>query len=274
MPTGCQWLDCGGFVGPESLQQQARPFAGTAGGDGSGSVKPEPGEGAAEPMQVDGAAAEGAADFSRIATAAGAVVQQGGLPAEAVEAAAAAQAAAAAAPEGAAVHCPVTGRWSHLRCFPPAFAQQLRHTAFTQPCISSAPAATSSTRLAGLCAAGLLPLGSIAEGARAADTGSSNGASAVPLSLLVVRGAAVASPADCRGHAPAYSPEQRQQLQVALSAALQVLHRCAGQRGCGVQVLFCGVLVFGDPRPRLLLASCIAIPLPACQAEELGQPTD
>lgn len=189
-------------------------------------------------MQVDGAAAPGTADFSRIIAAASTAVLQGGVPAEASAAAAAAQTAAAEAPERAAVHCPVTGRWSHLSCFPAGFAEQLRHVAFTQPCISSQVAATTSQRLAVVCAAGLLPLGSIAEGARAgaaggsaaADAGSgSSGFVPLPLSLLVVRGTAVASPADCRGHSPAYAPEQRRQLQVALSAALQVLHRWAGR---------------------------------------------
>ena len=241
VPTGCQWVDCQAFVGPDTLQQQPRPFAGTSSG-GSG-VKPEPaaaaGEAAAavggpEPMQVDGAGAPGTADFSRIIAAASSKVLQGGVPAEASAAAPAAQAAALEAPGGAAVHCPVTGRWSHLGCFPAQFTEQLRHTAYTQPCISTQPAAESSERLAAVCAAGLLPLGSIAEGARAAGGsgaaeggGSGSGFAPLPLSLLVVRGAAVAAPADCRGHSPAYAPEQRRQLQVALSAALQVLHRWA-----------------------------------------------
>ena len=241
VPTGCQWVDCQAFVGPDTLQQQPRPFAGTSSG-GNG-VKPEPAAaacepaaaaGGPEPMQVDGAAAAGTADFSRIIAAASSKVLQGGVPAEASAAAPAAQAAALEAPGGAAVHCPVTGRWSHLDCFPAQFTEQLRHTAYTQPCISTQPAAESSERLAAVCAAGLLPLGSIAEGARAAGGsgaaeggGSGSGFAPLPLSLLVVRGAAVAAPADCRGHCPAYAPEQRRQLQVALSAALQVLHRWA-----------------------------------------------
>ncbi|PRW44524.1 oxidoreductase [Chlorella sorokiniana] len=236
--TGCQWVDCQAFVGPDTLQQQPRPFAGASGGSG---VKPEPaaaGEAAAaaggpEPMQVDGAAVPGTADFSSIAAAAGKEVLQGGVPIEASQAAQAAQAAVAEATDRAAMLCPVTGRWSHWGCFPPEFAEQLRRIAFTQPCISCALAATTSQRLAAVCAAGLLPLGSIAEGARAAggstaaDAGSgSSGFVPLPLSLLVVRGAAVAAPADCRGHSPAYAPEQRRQLQVSLSAALQVLHSC------------------------------------------------
>jgi hypothetical protein len=65
-------------------------------------------------------------------------------------------------------------------------------------------------------ALGLLPLGSVAEGARGAGSecgsSTSSGAQPVPLSLLVVRGAAVAAPGDCRGHAPGYTAEQRQQL--------------------------------------------------------------
>lgn len=201
----------------------------------------------AEPMHVDAASAAGTActaagaaagspagpvaDFGQLLAAAAAQWQAVHAPAEAAAAEVARQASAAAAPEGAAVPCPVTLRWAHLRCFPPEFAQQLRQGA-SQPCISNAEAAAASTCLAAVCSAGLLPLGSIAEGARA-GAGGAGGVDArapLPLSLLIVRGAAAASPGDCRGHAPAYSPAQRQQVQAALSAALQVLHRCWGQR--------------------------------------------
>lgn len=189
-------------------------------------------------MEVDGvqpkqeAAVEaGAADFSRLLAAATGAWQPSSGPAEAEQAQAAAQAKAQAAPGDAAVRCAVASRWTHLRCFPPDFQQSLRAVS-GQPCISSQQAADVSTRLAAVCSAGLLPLGSIAEGGRAGE-GKQVGkddddapAAPIPLSLLVVRGAAVAAPADCRGHAPAYQPEHRQQLQAALSAALRVLHRC------------------------------------------------
>ncbi|KAL4423051.1 hypothetical protein ABPG77_002085 [Micractinium sp. CCAP 211/92] len=199
----------------------------------------------AEPMQVDaageagapadvaaGASAEGAAgypaaDFSQLVAAASAQWQATHAPADAAQASVARQAIAASASENAAVPCPVTLRWAHLRCFPPEFIQQLRQGT-SQPCISSAEAAATSTRLAVVCSAGLLPLGSIPEGTRA-ESGGAAGVDArapLPLSLLVVRGAAAAAPGDCRGYAPAYSAEQRQQVQVALSAALQLLHSC------------------------------------------------
>lgn len=256
MPTGCQWVGCQEFVGPSSLQQSARPFAGvpgsSGGGDGDGDAKPEPAAGqeaapaaeGAEPMQVDGGsadapAAEVTADFSRL-EAACAQRPAGSPPADAAAALPAAQAAAAAAPDGAAVYCPVMARWTHLRCFPPEVAQQLRESGASRSCPSSDAAAESSHALAAACAAGLISLGEVAEGARAAATaggaagGSSGSGAPTPLSLLVVRGAAVAAPADCRGHAPAYSPEQRQQLQVALSAALHVLHRWVGTGAPGL----------------------------------------
>lgn len=251
LPTDCQWVDCSHFVSPASLQQHPRPHIGRAGGGSSSEVAAQPkhepaagedaaaaGGGGAEAMEVDGvqpkqepAAEPAAADFSSLlAAAAGAWAPSTG-PAEAGQAKVAAQAKAAAAPDGVAVRCAVSGRFTHLRCFPPEFQQRLRSLS-GQPCISSQEAMDVSTRLAAVCSAGLLPLGSIAEGARSGDgkDGGKDGeeppAASLPLSLLVVRGAAVASPADCRGHAPAYNPEQRQQLQVALSAALRVVHRC------------------------------------------------
>ncbi|KAL4428317.1 hypothetical protein ABPG75_002406 [Micractinium tetrahymenae] len=176
---------------------------------------------------VAGAAEEPTADFSQLVAAAAAQWQASQAPADAAQAATAREAAAAAASQDAAVPCPVTLRWAHLRCFPPEFAQQLRQ-GVPQPCISSVEAAAASTSLAAVCSAGLLPLGSIAEGARAGGGGAGgvDARAPLPLSLLVVRGAAAAAPGDCRGHAPAYTPEQREQVQVALSAALQVLHSC------------------------------------------------
>ena len=241
-------------------------------------------------MQVDGRAVPSTANFSRLAAAVSAAVLQGGVPAEAAEAAPAAQAAAAAAPASAAVHCPVTGRWSHLGCFPAQFAETLRHAAYTLPCISTQLAATTSQRLAAVCAAGVLPLGSIAEGARAGGAAGGSAAEAssdgdfapLPLSLLVVRGAAVASPADCRGHSPAYAREQRQQLQVALSAALHVLHRWAacclalfaGMRSwrhdaCqSLQGATCCVATVVLHKANVLLA-CEASPLPSCLTSAL-----
>lgn len=239
-----------GDTGSQGSGQGTAPVAGAAAD--AAAVKAEPqaapeaagaaGAAGAQPMQVDAAggpaaaaeaaagastglgAEEPAADFSQLVAAATAQWQATQAPADAAHAAAARQGAAAAASESAAVPCPVTLRWAHLRCFPPEFVQQLRQGT-SQPCISSVEAATASTRLAAACSAGLLQLGSIPEGARA-GTGGVDARAPLPLSLLVVRGAAAAAPGDCRGYAPAYSPEQRQQLQVALSAALQVLHRC------------------------------------------------
>lgn len=278
MPTGCEWLDCAEFVGLHSLQRHSRPHiaaeapgaaaaakpqpaaapapaaaAGAAGeGSGAGAAAPGGDSGGGDPMQVDGpapaaaaaaaaAAAEGAADFSRLAAAAcgaPAVVQ---APAEADGA----MAGAADADGDAAVRCPVTCRWSHLRCFPPEFADTLRQGG-PQPCISTTDALTASKRLAAACAAGVIPLGCMVEGARATPSAgevSSRAFAELPLSLLVVRGAAAAAPRDCRGIAPAYTPDQRQELRVALSAALHVLHRCgvpsrivgvlSSRSGCG-----------------------------------------
>ncbi|KAI3428570.1 hypothetical protein D9Q98_007392 [Chlorella vulgaris] len=215
-------------------------------------VKPEPakaaetGAAAAEavqeasgvaPMQVDAqpaAAAPPTANFERLAAAASSSPPLAPAPADAaVDVAGAAMAA-----DSAAVQCPVTGCWHHLSCFPASFAQQLRQGA-SGTCIRSQADAASSRRLAALCSAGVLSLNGPAHTATPAaaspggesavaaggDSGSSGGAG-VQLSLLVVRGAAAASPHYCRGHAPAYTPEQRQHLKVALSAGMHVLHSC------------------------------------------------
>lgn len=254
VPTGCQWVDCSHFVAPDTLQQHSRPHIGAV---GSATAEPADQSGAAaaaaaggsEPMQVDGAEpaagatgseaaaapADGTADFSRMDAAATAAWQLSSAPAEA--AAAVMQAAAAEAPATAAVYCPVTCGWTHLHCFPAEFQQSVQEA--TPICISSQAASDVSTRLAAVCSAGLLPLGSVPEGARAGSStaggeGASSSATTIPLSLLVVRGAAVASPADCRAHAPAYSPEQRLQLRAALSAALHVLHRCVRRCMCSL----------------------------------------
>lgn len=173
-----------------------------------------------------------AADFWQLVAAAQAEAQQVAAPPEAAAAAQAARGAAAAAPGGAAVHCAATHGWAHVRCFPPEFGAALRESSPSQPCISSAVAITACTRMAAACAAGVLPLGNIVEGARASGSGANGSADArapLPVSLLVVRGAAVAAPGTCRGYAPAYSPDQQEQLQAVLSAALHVVHRWGGE---------------------------------------------
>jgi hypothetical protein len=252
MLTGCEWLDCSSFVGPDTLRECRPPYimsdaAAEAAAAKAAAIKEEAareadgddGDGP-QAMDVDekpsaagdaaagdaAAAGEPVADFGLLLEAACRGVPAAPAPADAQDAAAAAAAAKAA--DSAAVHCPVAGRWSHLRCFPPDFAAALREQPGSRPCFSSQAAADCSRKLAAVCAAGLISLGVIPQAARPTpSTSSSRGGSAdLPLSLLVVRGAAAAAPRDCRGHAPAYSEEQRGQLRVALSAALHLLHRC------------------------------------------------
>ncbi|PSC69844.1 oxidoreductase [Micractinium conductrix] len=230
LPTGCHWLDCSAFRGPGTLQDLPRPHVGPAG------VPPVPapaataqGEGEGDEQKMEVEQKPEAADFWQLVAAAQAEAQQVAAPPEAAAAAQAARGAAAAAPGGAAVHCAATHGWAHVRCFPPEFGAALRESSPSQPCISSAVAITACTRMAAACAAGVLPLGNIVEGARASGSGANGSADArapLPVSLLVVRGAAVAAPGTCRGYAPAYSPDQQEQLQAVLSAALHVVHSC------------------------------------------------
>ena len=231
-----QWVSTAGcYVGPEALQPLGRPLVGSA--RLPGAEVAAAGTSGQDLMRIDGEPGGpgpgSTADFSGICAA----LAQAPLPAEPPAGAAAATAAGAAdgaqLPSDADIRCAATGRRFHLGCLPAGVQQQLQQQGQQQqgqqqqPWFSSEAAGGISAKLAVLCARGVIPLGSAAAAAPSSAAASSSSSQAPPLaySFQLVRGAAAAAPATCAGYAPAYSPEQRQQLQRALSAALHVLHR-------------------------------------------------
>ncbi|KAL4423052.1 hypothetical protein ABPG77_002086 [Micractinium sp. CCAP 211/92] len=202
MPTGCQWVDCRGFRGTEALQSMW-PYIGPPADMGS------QGPSSAAPLA---GAAPLAADAAAVKTEPEGVVQASGVVGAAETEAMQVDAATGPVAQAAAGASAAAGAGG-----PAADFSQLVAAATAQWQATHAPAGAAQEAAA-----------RISEGARvwSGECGGANARAPLPLSLLVVNGAAAAAQGDCCGYAPAYSPLQRQQLQVALCAALQLLHSC------------------------------------------------